>query len=82
MANPENLPKRIYYADIYQVSYRPSSGCEFFETYEVGGAYVAYCRVLESYIVRSKVSKCEKQYMTCPFRRIGLKLRESRERAA
>ncbi|MGC9071365.1 MAG: hypothetical protein ACP5HK_01510 [Acidilobus sp.] len=72
MASPE-LPKKIYYPDIYQLTYRPSSGCEFFEVYEVGGAYVAYCKVLESYIVRSKVGRCEKQYMTCPFRRVGLK---------
>mgnify|MGYP001772553944 CR=1 FL=1 len=84
MANPEGLPKRVYYADIYQLTYRPSSGCEFFEVYEVGGAYMAYCKVLESYIVRSKVPKCEKHYMTCPFRKVGLKLRgpEGAEAAA
>jgi hypothetical protein len=74
LASSEQLPKRIYFLDIYQLNYRPSSGCEFFETYDVGGSYVAYCKVTENYIVRSKVVKCEKNYATCPYRKLGLSM--------
>ncbi|MGC9209741.1 MAG: hypothetical protein ACP5FT_00490 [Acidilobus sp.] len=77
----QELPKKIYYPDIYQLAYRPSSKCEFFEVYDLGGTYVAYCKVLESYIVKSKVSRCEKLYETCPFRRVGLKTIGPKEQA-
>jgi len=40
----------------------------------VGGSYVAYCKVTENYIVRSKVVKCEKSYATCPYRKLGLSM--------
>ncbi len=69
----EQLPKKIFYPKIYQLNYRPSSGCEFFEVYTVEGMNVAYCKVLESYIVRSKVRKCETSFQDCPFRRVGLR---------
>ncbi len=68
------LPKRLFYINIYQLSYKPESKCEFFEVYEVGGSYIAYCKVLESYIARSKVRKCEADYEQCPFRKVGLKM--------
>ena len=70
----EQLPKRIFYTNIFELNYRPESGCEFFKVYDVSGVYVAYCKVLDTYIPRSKVKKCETSYETCPFRRFGLKI--------
>jgi hypothetical protein len=73
LASSAQLPKKVFYVNIFQLNYRPSSQCEFFESYDVGGSYIAYCKVLESYIARSKVRKCEISYQDCPYRRAGLK---------
>lgn len=82
MASGEQLPKKVFYINIYQLNYKPSSGCEFFESYEVGGSYIAYCKVLESYITRSKVHKCETLFKDCPFRRVGIKASLSQDSEA
>ena len=66
--------KEPLYLAIFQVYHKPSSGCEFFEVREKEGSYLAYCKVLDRYLTRDQVFKCENYWKTCPFRKIGLRM--------
>ncbi|MEB2793624.1 MAG: hypothetical protein G5Z42_05710 [Caldisphaeraceae archaeon] len=69
----KGFQEKIVFPEIYSLSYKPKSGCEFFEAIERNGSYFAKCKILDSFITRSKVSKCENLWMDCPYRRLGLK---------
>jgi len=68
----ENKIKTVF-EPIYMLSYKPSSGCEFFEVLENNGNYYARCKVIDSLITKSKVNKCENYWKDCPYRRLSLK---------
>jgi hypothetical protein len=59
------------YKVIFAIYHKPSSGCPFFEVKEKEGYYLAYCKVLERYLTRDQVIKCENYWKTCPYKRIG-----------
>ena len=65
---------KLVYPKIYVMQYRPSSGCEHFKVVEKEGGYVARCLVLDRYLVKYEVTKCEKYWQLCPFRRFALRL--------
>ncbi len=64
------------YKAVYAVYHKPSSGCQFFEVEEKEGYFLVYCRVLERYLTRDQVIKCENYWRSCPFRRIGEQMLE------
>ena len=67
---------KVAFPRIFTLHYKPSSGCQFFEATEVEGFYVAKCRVLDRYLVRGTVYKCERYWEECPYRKIALKMAE------
>ncbi len=80
------LPGRVYPSKfgkplllIHSLKEEPKSGCEFFvvEKHE-SGAYLAGCEVLGRYLTRYEVPLCEKSWQDCPYRKIGLALREGK----
>ncbi len=68
---------KIAFPRIYEIHYKPSSGCEFFQEVEAEGFYLAKCRVIERFLIRDFVFKCEKFWKECPFRKMALRM-ESR----
>ncbi|MDP8003056.1 MAG: hypothetical protein ACP5I6_05735 [Caldisphaera sp.] len=70
-------PEKIIFPEIYALSYRPKSDCEFFDIIEKQDSYFAKCKFLDSLITKSKASKCEKDYKNCPYRKLGLKIQQS-----
>ncbi|AFZ71047.1 hypothetical protein Calag_1338 [Caldisphaera lagunensis DSM 15908] len=69
--------EKIVFPEIHAVTYKPKSECEFFSVIEKEGSYYAKCKFLDSMITKSKISKCEKDYKTCPYRKLGLKTLEN-----
>ncbi len=64
------------YTAIHAIYHKPTSQCEFFEYEEEEGYYLAKCKVLNRYLTRDAVIKCENYWKTCPFRKIGLQMKE------
>lgn len=64
---------KIVFDPIYALSYKPSSGCEFFDVIENNGNYYARCKAIDSVITKSKVIKCENSWKDCPYRKLALK---------
>ena len=66
------LPKKPGFPAIYVIHRRPASECSFFRVEEGEGGYMAYCKVLERYLTRSEIPKCERYWKECPYRRLAL----------
>ena len=64
---------RIAFPRIYELHYKPNSNCEFFQEIEATGFYLAKCKVLERFLIRDFVAKCERYWKDCPFRKMALK---------
>jgi uncharacterized RmlC-like cupin family protein len=64
---------------IHSLTIKPNSPCEFFvvEKHE-SGVYLAGCEVLGRYLTRYEVPLCEKHWDECPYRRVGLLLKEEK----
>jgi len=62
------------FTQIFAIYHKPNSGCEFFEAREKEGYYLVYCKVLERFLPRDHVIKCENYWKSCPYRRIGLQM--------
>ncbi len=71
---------RLPYKKIFLLYRKPSSQCEFFTVKEDQDGYLAYCRVLDGYLTMYSVSKCERYWQSCPYRRIGLQIESPPER--
>ena len=67
---------KLLYPKIFLLSYKPKSGCKYFEARESEGMYYAYCKVLERPLQRTVVEKCERFWETCPFRRMAARMEE------
>ena len=63
---------------VHSLSTKPKSGCEFFfvEEHE-SGSYLAGCEVLGRYLTRYDVKLCEKHWIDCPYRKIGLRIKRT-----
>lgn len=71
---PAQRQKKPSYAKIHAIHYKPRSQCEFFEVIEGEGYYMAKCKILDRFIVRDMIFKCEKYWDQCPYRRGVLRL--------
>ena len=76
MAAQARRRREPVYTPIFAVYHKPQSGCEFFEVMEKEGYYLVYCKVLERFIPKEHVLRCENYWKMCPFRRIGLQMME------
>lgn len=65
---------RLPYKKIFLMHRKPSSQCEFFEVKGDQEGFLAYCRVLGRYLTAHSVSRCEKYWQSCPYRRLGLQM--------
>ena len=64
---------KLVYPKIYVVHYRPESGCEYFKVREAEGGYIARCEILDRYLAKHEILKCERYWQMCPFRRFAVK---------
>ncbi len=68
--------KEMYYPPIHVIPCSLKSECPFYtlKPFEKShGLCVAMCRVTNTYIIKSKVSKCIDYWRDCPFYRIGVR---------
>ncbi len=63
--------QRLPFKKIFLLPSKPSSGCPFLEVEETREGYLARCRVLDRYLTKYAVARCERYWESCPFRRIG-----------
>lgn len=59
---------------IHALSEKPESGCEFFESEDHEGYFLAGCTVLKRYLTKFEVMDCEKYWINCPYRKIEMSL--------
>ncbi|MFN3267731.1 MAG: hypothetical protein ACK416_00560 [Zestosphaera sp.] len=59
---------------IHALNEKPESGCEFFESEDHGGYFLAGCRVLRRYLTKFEVMDCEKHWINCPYRRVEMSI--------
>ncbi|MGC8974773.1 MAG: hypothetical protein ACP5KB_01080 [Thermoprotei archaeon] len=55
---------------IHALNERPKSECEFFESEDHEGYYLAGCAVLRRYLTKFEVPDCEKYWVNCPYRKV------------
>lgn len=59
---------------IHALNEKPKSECEFFESEDHEGYFLAGCTVLRRYLTKFEVPDCEKYWVNCPYRKIEMTL--------